>query len=78
MEKGFIDRILNDMELNSIVDMCRNYDGTVNVERALGVALARGYSSFKNQALIIRMAEIENDKVSRNRYQNIEAVKWNC
>ena len=67
MEKGFIDGILSDMELNSIVDKSRNVDGTVNVDQALGVAWALGYTSFDDQALIIRMAEIENEKLSNNR-----------
>ena len=67
MGKGFIDGILSDMELNSIVDKSRNADGTVNVDQALGVAWALGYTSFDDQALIIRMAEIENEKLSNNR-----------
>ena len=64
-KQGFIDGILSDMVRNSIVDMCRNSDGTVDVNRALSVARAKGYTSFYDRARIIRQAEIENEKVSK-------------
>ena len=64
-KQGFIDGILSDMVRNSIVDMCRNSDGTVDVNRAISVARAKGYTSFSDQVQIIRRAEIENEKVSK-------------
>ena len=64
-KQGFIDGILSDMVRNSIVDMCRNSDGTVDVNKALSVGRAKGYTSFSDRARIIRRAEIENEKINK-------------
>ena len=64
-KQGFIDGILSDMVRNSIVDMCRNSDGTVDVNRALSMARAKGYTSFSYRARIIRRAENENEKINK-------------
>ena len=61
-KQGFVEGILSDMVRNSIVELCRDSDGTINVNRALSVARAKGYTSFSDCAHIIRRAEIENEK----------------
>ena len=65
-KQGFIEGILSDAARNSIVDRCKDENGKIDVNRALSVTRAMGYTSSYDRHQVINYANRRNNEHSNN------------
>lgn len=56
--------IVDNAVINNIVNQSRNADGTVNINQAISIARAKGYSTLEDQVKIINLANIINKDIN--------------